>query len=350
MTLRFAVVLALVFTVSSVASARTWLVRPDGMGDAPTIQAGIDSASAGDTVLVACGTYYEADITIDKSGIVLVSETGESDCSIIDANWSGRIFDCHSFDSTTVIRGFTLTHGIPSAEGTGYGGGMLCESASPRILDCDFVHNLTNELGGAIYIARGGVLLLRCRFLGNQGGSGAAFCAGWSDLVVEECIFDENTGRQATICGASTTIEIKNCTFVRNSAETGGAAFYCSDSSLRMDRTIIAYSAAGVPIDCGEFWPCTVSLTCCDIYANADGDWVGCIADQLGQNGNFSACPSFCDLSAADYMLCDESPCLPGNHPSGYECGLIGALGVGCICGPSHTEPSTWGAIKAMYR
>jgi hypothetical protein len=41
---------------------------------------------------------------------------------------------------------------------------------------------------------------------------------------------------------------------------------------------------------------------------------------------------------------------LPGNHPDGYECGLIGAWGEGCSCGPSETEPTTWGAIKAMYK
>lgn len=29
---------------------------------------------------------------------------------------------------------------------------------------------------------------------------------------------------------------------------------------------------------------------------------------------------------------------------------VIGALGVGCSCGPSEVEPTTWGAIKSMYR
>lgn len=52
--------LATVLVTPSSALARTWYITPDGMGDDPIIGAGIDSASTGDTVLVACGTYYEA--------------------------------------------------------------------------------------------------------------------------------------------------------------------------------------------------------------------------------------------------------------------------------------------------
>ena len=42
------------------AFSRTWYVRNDGTGDAPTIQAAVDSASSGDTVLVGPGTYSSA--------------------------------------------------------------------------------------------------------------------------------------------------------------------------------------------------------------------------------------------------------------------------------------------------
>ena len=117
---------------------------------------------------------------------------------------------------------------------------------------------------------------------------------------------------------------------------------------MLIENTIIAYNAkTAVDCDCPLIPP---TLSCCDIYGNGEGDWVGCIADQLGVNGNFSACPSYCISGHLWPGLCDESPCLPGNHPDGYDCGLIGAQGEGCSCGVSQTEPSTWGAIKSMYR
>jgi hypothetical protein len=85
-------------------------------------------------------------------------------------------------------------------------------------------------------------------------------------------------------------------------------------------------------------------LYCTDIYGNAGGDWVGTIADQADIDGNLSENPSFCDPDIGDFTLAENSPCAPAQQP---ECDLIGAWGVGC--GATGTEPSKWGAIKAMY-
>jgi hypothetical protein len=79
-------------------------------------------------------------------------------------------------------------------------------------------------------------------------------------------------------------------------------------------------------------------LTCCNLYGNTNGDWIGCIADQEGSNGNISLDPLFCDAENGEFSLCSDSPCALDNNPG---CGQIGALGTGCgDCGPLLEGPT----------
>ena len=71
--LPFSIVVLVYLIAAPSLAARTWHILLGGTGDAPTIQAGIDSALAGDSVELACGMYYEHDILM-KSGVTLISK------------------------------------------------------------------------------------------------------------------------------------------------------------------------------------------------------------------------------------------------------------------------------------
>ena len=107
-TLLLAVLLA---ACATVASATVIHVDLGGGGDYLTIGEGVAASSAGDTVLVACGTYYEFDVEV-TSGIVLASETGDPNCVTVDAQQQGRVFDCEAPGNSTIVRGFTVTGGL----------------------------------------------------------------------------------------------------------------------------------------------------------------------------------------------------------------------------------------------
>jgi len=70
-----------------------------------------------------------------------------------------------------------------------------------------------------------------------------------------------------------------------------------------------------------------LTVSCCDVFGNGDGDWVGDLAGRLGSAGNISLYPGFCDLNLPDYRLQADSPCRAEANACG---GGIGALGVGC--------------------
>jgi predicted outer membrane repeat protein len=275
-----------------------------------SIARGIDIADSGMKVHVACGTYYENDIDM-KAGVLLVGETGDPDCVTIDAMEQGRIFKCVDMDTTTAIRGFTITGAHPTGQVPhSTGGGAFCDNASPIFTECVFLDN-TATYGGGVHCVNGAAPIFRgCTFAENSAeydGGGLAY---------------------STYASA----EIVNCTFFGNYAGDGGGALYVGFAcDIAIENSIIAFGRGGGTVRC-YIHDSTVNLTCCDLFGNDGGDWEGCISDQIDVEGNFSEDPAFCDTLTGDLRLGDCSPCLPGNHPAGADCGMIGAWPQGCTC------------------
>jgi len=232
--------------LSNVASVRTrtpeqrlpgrWIIKPDGSGDAPTVQAGIDSALAGDLVLVYPGTYEETiefrgkNITVRSAGgpevttltwsrtsrYVVRFGSGERRQAILEGfritgAWGGVVvsnaepsilgnlitdndsyFDgggilCTAWDPTIwypLIRGNTITNNRAGDRG----GGIAClESMTPEIRDNVIEGNRTGGNGGGIYSLGlyDGTMILGNRITANRAGDqGGGIWADHADVGV----------------------------------------------------------------------------------------------------------------------------------------------------------------------
>jgi len=251
-----------------------------------------------------------------------------------------------------------------------FGGGLMVDAdAHLTAGDCTFSENVADN-GGALVLWDSSAEISGCTFVGNTGGwVGAMHVSGDAAAVtLDDCLFVENEDC-ALVCELLAPVVGTGLTFVRNG---GGVACHLAspsfanvtfhgnggdpacvncdlESSPTFVNTIISGTSPGHAVEChDESLP---TFVCCDLFGNAGGDWTPCIEDQAEVNGNFSADPLFCDAALGDLTLCEDSPCLLGNHPTGSDCGLIGACGQGCgPCGPSAVEAASWGSIKAVFR
>jgi len=241
--LRIAIALVILLSARS-AFARTWSIAADGSGDALTIAAGLDSAAAHDSVVVACGTYFEHDLTL-KSAIILCSEGGDPDCVRIDAGGLGRALVANDI-SLTKVEGITIAGGQGLPGTLNGGGGFHSEDSQLIISNCVFTEN-TSPFGGGIGCYSSTLTLLECRFEGNSASAvewaagGGMFCKD-SSPNLQDCIFTLNTafsqdlpGDGGGIFSQSGYLHATDCTFTNNSSGAGGGGMY----SFSVDQPVL---------------------------------------------------------------------------------------------------------------
>jgi len=307
----------------------------------PNIQTALDYACVDDTVLVTPGTYSgdgNRDLSFGGRDLVVRSEDGP-EATIINCGGTssdphvGFVFD-NGETSAALLEGFTIRGGFA----TGGGGAIKCDSSSATIKSCILTQNSADLGGGMGCVNHASPTIIDCRFLANsaQLNGGGITCAYYSSPTLIRCVFSGNSALSGGGGGAHVSYwsspTFANCTFFENNSfGSGGGVASDSWASPTLESSVVAFSTSGQGVYCGDPGG-SATLTCCNVFGNAGGDWVGCIADQEGANGNFSQDPLFCDPGNGDLNLRSCSPCAPGNHPSGNNCGLIGASGVGCYC------------------
>lgn len=243
----FAAIL-LIFTPND-STSRTWHINPSGTGDAPTIQAGIDSAGVGDIISLADGTYTgvgNRDIDFKGKAVTVESESGSPSACIVDVG--GTASEPHiAFLAAGGETAETVLSGLTIRAGYHFSGGILIDNASPTISGCDFTANTATLGGGAIGISFGSPLITGCRFEANTAQVGGAVYCNNASPTFQFCEFESDSaltgGAFASEHGFPT---LENCRFVNNRAEDSGGAIRCFyDDNVTLTDLFLSGNEAG---------------------------------------------------------------------------------------------------------
>jgi hypothetical protein len=221
--------------------------------DQPTIQAGINAAKNGDTVLVAPGTYME-NINFKGKAITVTSSNGPK-LTIIDGNKAGP---CATFNSgetvKSVLKGFTLTNGVGPGPYYTDGGGVAIGYSSPTVTGNVIAGNVGNN-GGGIGSSFGSPVITHNVIRHNKAAMGAGIFIGGASTpgaVVTRNIIKSNTtydyyfGGGITLWAAGTAT-IEDNTIALNSARygQGGGMYVVNEADEIIVQNLIFSNKAG---------------------------------------------------------------------------------------------------------
>ena len=304
-------------------------------GDASTIQAGINAASSGDTVLVQPGRYLES-IDFKGKDIVVGSlflATRDSSYiinTIIDAKQKNTVVTFQNGETSAAeLCGFTIKNGISrgnaSSPDLNPSGGIFCKNASP------FLHHLVVESnnsgldGGGMYLEKSNSIIEYCVVKNNTAvmyGSGMFIYKG--NIIIRHCLFDynklaciqskahlyrvliTNNRIDATLFSYYSEINIINCSIVNNHSE-----FYLDCSDVNIINSIFWNDSPQINIVHGDS---NIPVSHVMIsFSNIKGgkDQIQVVNDSLYyENNNINSDPLLRNVENGDFFLNKNSPCI----------------------------------------
>ncbi|MFQ6677934.1 MAG: right-handed parallel beta-helix repeat-containing protein [Fidelibacterota bacterium] len=247
--------------------------------DAATIQAGIDSAITGDTVLVHSGTYTENISIVDRDIVAgsLYLTTGDTSYisqTIIDGDSSGSVV--YFLKSESILTGFTVRNGLANYGGGGVkidsssnftvsnciiennyaveeGGGIWFsgENNSIRITDSKIRNNKTSNRGGGIFLDKETTADIKNSIIMNNssidsGGAGGLCIWDSDSATITNVIFDGNSAETLGGCifASNAEIDIKNTIVRNNSSARHGGGFVIFHSNIIIDSCVFEGNSA----------------------------------------------------------------------------------------------------------
>lgn len=280
-------------------------------GDSSTIQKGMNGLTDNDTLEIAAGTYYEANLSRpDMDYIVFSGDSAHN--TIIDAQQNGSVFDFYDLNTTghsyCTWEDLTLKHGKDDL-----GGGIAF-----YIFNSATFRRLIFDTDSAVSFSGGG-------FHGNK---------MYGTLRIENCLFNDCYGNSyistsggglgINVWGGKLHLYVENCTFWGCTGGSAGKAIAItrSDSGFaKVVNTIMWNCGNGAAGDVYYTVPygvahSTDSLLYCDADTSAIDADVG-IADCIELQ------PLFADSLNGNFQLTEGSPCVDsGTVPPGISASL----------------------------
>ena len=224
--------------------------------DYTTIQAAVDAASDGDTIIVHRGIYTTSGssstpvIAIGSKSITLLGTDGPVE-TIIDGDGDRVGIWCDGTPSSTRIEGFTITD-CKAWSSDNSGGGMRLTGADPEVVDCVITGNVASNLlgnqgfGGGVFARDSNAVFQNVQFIGNYAGSAGGGIYVKRDSLADinpqliNCLFESN---EASTGGAILSFQadllINHCVIRSNTANTAGAIYIYVDAEYPRIRNSV---------------------------------------------------------------------------------------------------------------
>jgi len=248
--LMFSIILLGFATATSVSASTIHVPREEA-----TIQAGIDAAANGDTVLVDPGTYFE---NINFNGkAITVSSAGGAAVTIVDGGNIAPVVTFSSGETTdSMLSRFTLQHGASSYESRYMAGGIYISYSSPTVSDNIITDNTALGGGGGIAVEFGSPRIIGNKIQNNTQGAGSGGIGGGGISVggigttqILNNVISNNSWTSGNGGGislfASGAVTIRGNVIKGNSvsgvipAAVGGGIYIASESPARIVQNLI---------------------------------------------------------------------------------------------------------------